>query len=422
MHLNIENIGIVQSANINLDGLTVIAGLNDTGKSTIGKIIFSVIKSIQRYDDDLFCDNNDFRELMNVAFEVEEHINQDSERTKYIKELIPLLRERGSNKEIEKTIIFVQNTIDKVKLITPKKKELIERLNVLKSKLNQKKSINERIQQTLTKVLQNEFRGEINSKFNSKQGHIKLEKENKLICKVSIKNNKLVDFEFNDDKKITDVTYIETPISFNYFLAFNHRILKEATFGEQGKLAFHIIDLLSKLQEADSNNKTKLNVLDFLNDTTKTKVLKKQKKGIFEFNFSKLIGKKEFTFENINTAIGIKSFSFIELLYRANKLNEDNLLIIDEPEVHLHPKWQIEYAKLLVKLAESGLNILITTHSPYIIEAINKFKDKSKINEEISFYSTEKQNNHSVKFIDKTKQINDISRELSEPFETLLYD
>jgi predicted ATPase len=45
MQINIKNIGNLPKAKIILDGLTIIAGENDTGKSTIGKIIFSIINA-----------------------------------------------------------------------------------------------------------------------------------------------------------------------------------------------------------------------------------------------------------------------------------------------------------------------------------------------------------------------------------------
>ena len=53
MQFTLENVGIIKKADIKLDGLTVIAGNNDTGKSTIGKVLFSIIKSISRYKEDL---------------------------------------------------------------------------------------------------------------------------------------------------------------------------------------------------------------------------------------------------------------------------------------------------------------------------------------------------------------------------------
>ncbi|MDQ7086087.1 MAG: hypothetical protein Q9M36_14765 [Sulfurovum sp.] len=45
MTLQLKNIGMIKEANVKIDGLTVIAGENDTGKSTVGKMLFSIIKS-----------------------------------------------------------------------------------------------------------------------------------------------------------------------------------------------------------------------------------------------------------------------------------------------------------------------------------------------------------------------------------------
>jgi predicted ATPase len=45
MEISIKNIGSLPKAKIIFEGLTVIAGENDTGKSTIGKLLFSIIKA-----------------------------------------------------------------------------------------------------------------------------------------------------------------------------------------------------------------------------------------------------------------------------------------------------------------------------------------------------------------------------------------
>ena len=42
MKLVLKNIGKVQNATVEINGITVIAGENDTGKSTVGKARFSV--------------------------------------------------------------------------------------------------------------------------------------------------------------------------------------------------------------------------------------------------------------------------------------------------------------------------------------------------------------------------------------------
>ena len=48
-----------------------------------------------------------------------------------------------------------------------------------------------------------------------------------------------------------------------------------------------------------------------------------------------------------------------------------DLLIIDEPEMNLHPENQRRLARLLAALVNSGLNVFITTHSDYIVKEFN---------------------------------------------------
>lgn len=50
---------------------------------------------------------------------------------------------------------------------------------------------------------------------------------------------------------------------------------------------------------------------------------------------------------------------------------KDHLLIIDEPESHLDPSNQIMLARLLVRIVRSGLKVLITTHSDYLVKEVN---------------------------------------------------
>ncbi|CAM5201389.1 hypothetical protein OURE66S_00423 [Oligella ureolytica] len=53
MKLILENIGMLKKAEITLNQLVVIAGENDNGKSTVGKVIFCLVKAINRYKEDL---------------------------------------------------------------------------------------------------------------------------------------------------------------------------------------------------------------------------------------------------------------------------------------------------------------------------------------------------------------------------------
>ena len=50
MRLGLENIGIIEKADIEINGLTIIAGNNDSGKSTIGKTAYSLTKSFEDFE------------------------------------------------------------------------------------------------------------------------------------------------------------------------------------------------------------------------------------------------------------------------------------------------------------------------------------------------------------------------------------
>ena len=53
MQIKLKNIGMLKEAELSLNSLTLIAGENDNGKSTVGKVVFCIIKAINRYKEDL---------------------------------------------------------------------------------------------------------------------------------------------------------------------------------------------------------------------------------------------------------------------------------------------------------------------------------------------------------------------------------
>ncbi|MBI9095534.1 MAG: ATP-binding protein [Sphaerochaeta sp.] len=74
-----------------------------------------------------------------------------------------------------------------------------------------------------------------------------------------------------------------------------------------------------------------------------------------------------------NTASGILPFAIIDRLIENGTLSRNSVLIIDEPEMNLHPEWQIAFGKLLVSLAKKlDIKSLLISHSPYFIRAIEK--------------------------------------------------
>ena len=86
-------------------------------------------------------------------------------------------------------------------------------------------------------------------------------------------------------------------------------------------------------------------------------------------------------------ADGIKSIAAILMLDKCGLLQDDSLLIIDEPEVHLHPQWIVEVARVLVYIAKyRKVKVLITTHSPDMVHALREFAENDGLSTNTKFY------------------------------------
>lgn len=72
----------------------------------------------------------------------------------------------------------------------------------------------------------------------------------------------------------------------------------------------------------------------------------------------------------IISASAVKTLASLIILLRHRAVRND-LIIIDEPELNLHPVYQIVLARIFVRMINSGLRLLISTHSDYIIRELN---------------------------------------------------
>lgn len=72
-----------------------------------------------------------------------------------------------------------------------------------------------------------------------------------------------------------------------------------------------------------------------------------------------------------NGATGLKSFTILQNLFREGFIDERTLLILDEPEAHLHPQWVVHFGRFLVMLRkETGCRFLISSHSTDMISTL----------------------------------------------------
>lgn len=61
---------------------------------------------------------------------------------------------------------------------------------------------------------------------------------------------------------------------------------------------------------------------------------------------------------------------------------ENSMLIVDEPELNLHPSNQRKFARFLADLVNYGVKVFITTHSDYIIKEFNTLIMLNNLNDE----------------------------------------
>lgn len=91
---------------------------------------------------------------------------------------------------------------------------------------------------------------------------------------------------------------------------------------------------------------------------------------------------------------------------------KNSIVIVENPEAHLHPMGQSQMGKMLAQMALSGLQIIVETHSEHIINGIRIALLKQKASNDILslnyFYSTPNEkgrNTNSVKKIELNKNM-----------------
>lgn len=102
-----------------------------------------------------------------------------------------------------------------------------------------------------------------------------------------------------------------------------------------------------------------------------------------------------------NAASGIQAIAYLYRLLECGFLDSETLLLIDEPETHLHPQWVVEYANILVYLHKDlGVKIIIASHSPDMISAIETISRRHELEDVTRFYQAKQDQNLKYTFED----------------------
>ncbi|CAN2045262.1 ATPase AAA-type core domain-containing protein [Candidatus Magnetomoraceae bacterium gMMP-1] len=79
---------------------------------------------------------------------------------------------------------------------------------------------------------------------------------------------------------------------------------------------------------------------------------------------------------------GIKIFGILQLLIERDLLRSNSMLILEEPEVHLHPSMRFVLMDILNELVQNNVKIIFTTHSPEIVRYLEYMINTKKLDAE----------------------------------------
>ncbi len=97
---------------------------------------------------------------------------------------------------------------------------------------------------------------------------------------------------------------------------------------------------------------------------------------------------------------GMKTFSYIYQLLVNGYLSDRSLLLIDEPEAHLHPQWIFKLAEILVLLNKLiGVKVVIASHNPDMVAAIRTISVSQGISDNVHFYLAERSQLDKFKYV-----------------------
>ncbi len=386
--LDINNFGPIKKAHIELKKLTVIAGINGSGKSTSSKLL-SCFLTANSNEGHYLANKSIYDKYCEFVFDSEKSLFNTNQNDGYILDFLrtPIItRKKSFNKELSSMLKEISEVISNSNI--PNQDKLINKLESIEKLLNSNEDENYRYFNVTNRLLNSEFN--FNELIHYNHAHVHFHGSidtcefsheidfttDKIGAKISDGYVNCLNFE--------DVIYIDSPSIFDFKLIPYSRV----------RSPNHLKILSDQINALKDES-------DVYNDEYYEKINKFQRK------FEKLLNgkiyydykKRDFVFQrgsNIysikNTASGVKQIGIIQILLENRILKENSFVLIDEPEVNLHPEWQVRFAQILVLLIkELNITIYINSHSPQFIEALEVYSAKYGLIDESKFYLSEEE-------------------------------
>lgn len=377
MKLRVDNFALIKHAEIDIDGITVIAGNNNSGKSTVGKILYSMFNALNNLDEKIR----------------EQREEQLTEAVRY--SFFEMAREKRLFNRFSMIAYIVRRVLDDIaegeigweSIYTSLGEKFdIELSDEIKDKLQKEVEVvctwpKERL---LMDSLQSSFHGVFNGQINSLY-----QTEEKAKIELCIKDTLTsIAFQQNDivhyasSISLTNkAIYYSSPLAIDFIGAWK---FPDVPMRDLCRLLINYGDAITDDQNlfAQSMQQGKLEeVIKKIKSVIPGRLVRDSRNYALQLpNCREPINLK-------NLSTGIKAFMVLKMLIEANIIKRRDVVILDEPEIHLHPTWQLIYAELIVLLQkEFDLSIVITTHSPFFLNAIQTYSKKYDTTNKLKLY------------------------------------
>lgn len=432
MRLNIKNFAGIESADIILNGITVIAGENNTGKSTVGKILFAVVNSVSDMQEKIIDKKIEgIRTICSSLLEENDRYKliKSYENSRVLKKGIreQISREnelfwKNGSWNYDQTDELVSSILKNIHECVKSEKDFSVIAEGMAHSIKEIYKIPETdvALEIITRYFRHVFSNQINS-LNVPEAAARIN--------LSIKQKHL-GLIFEDDScsgYVSDMNlsnkavYIEDPFVIDKVSDYSLLFSREFSSASEHFLLELLIsrtnkydDMMDGVIESVLSKRKLTEIYQRLGSVIAGNIVEKQSNEYY-LELENL--KKPVSVNNLST--GLKSFLILKMLIEKGKLNDRDMLILDEPEIHLHPEWQVVYAELIVLLQKAfDLSIVVTTHSPYFLDAINLFSVKYGTGEKVNYYLSDVEEGQ-IKINNVTDNIDLIYKKMASPVQML---
>lgn len=437
MLIRLQNIGIIRDSTLALDGLTVIAGRNGSGKTTVGKTLYAMLDAVMDLQEKSRSDRSHYVE--NQLDEVEAALSRgffyDEEESgesglsgypaletllfgEYEDEVPPQEMEDFARqleeelRRVDSALMEPYRSVRRIRVFDKEtdswqykrvsgdfdvqRQQALELLENLFAALDRDPELVNYARESVNQTLRAEFSGQIQpAREPDAVSRVELFEEGEggqVYFHFSVQGDNVVDDgePVFGGVPVRKVYMIDDPFVLDARPSRSRSRERTETWLDPNRILTHNQKLREVLRAPARGSIFERTVLD-----EDLKTIRKRIDGAVagSFEFSR---ESDYYVHNgakvrlANMAAGAKMFSIIKLLLEKGGLDRSAVLILDEPESHLHPQWQNVFAEVIVLLVrELNVRVLLTTHSPNFLLALDAYTRRHDMMKRTNFYQTE---------------------------------